>query len=235
MSRLWANRYRWERRKRFFQQVARKTERDPKECDFYLLWDSSISGEISSDDEDEVAGTDQAENLGKDDFVICPQCGRIDAKANLHFGPICSCENVKYVSLKRVSRTKEKNIAKCPACGYGTFRSFYLGADAATAVLCTDLFEQLPDREIVTVADVAQPEARPLSGPFAKIAFRPKEPETKKKEKQFLCFSDSRSEAAFLLIILRNPMKSSCVDAEFGTWQRNAGTRRILPICSGVC
>lgn len=181
----------------FFQQVARKTERDPKECDFYLLWDSSISGEISSDDEDEVAGTDQAENLGKDDFVICPQCGRIDAKANLHFGPICSCENVKYVSLKRVSRTKEKNIAKCPACGYGTFRSFYLGADAATAVLCTDLFEQLPDREIVTVADVAQPEARPLSGPFAKIAFRPKEPETKKKEKQFLCFSDSRSEAAF--------------------------------------
>ena len=42
-----------------------------------------------------------------------------------------------------------------------------------------------------------QPEAKALSGPFAKIAFKPKGPETKKKEKQFLCFSDSRSEAAF--------------------------------------
>lgn len=172
------------------QQVARKTERDPKECDFYLLWDDSTSGEISSDDEDEVDNTDQAEDRGKDDFVICPQCGQIDTKANLNFGPICSCENVKYVPLKRVGRTKEKSIAKCPACGYGSFRSFYLGADAATAVLCTDLFEQLPDREITAVADSPQPEAKVVGGPFAKISFKIKGPETKKKEKQF-CFSSA--------------------------------------------
>lgn len=180
----------------FFQQVARKTERDPKKCDFYLLWDPSESGEISFGDEDDIADADQ-EDIGKDDFAICPKCGRIDTAANLRFEPICDCENVKYVSLKRVGRTKEKSIAKCPACGYGSFRSFYLGADAATAVLCTDLFEQLPDREITAAANLPQPEAKALSGPFAKIAFKPKGPETKKKEKQFLCFSDSRSEAAF--------------------------------------
>ena len=179
------------------QQVARKTERDPKECDYYLLWDSSISGEISSDDEDDMDNAHQTEEQGKDDFVICPKCGQIDTKANLRFEPICGCENVTYIPLKRVGRTKEKNVAKCPACGYGSFRSFYLGADAATAVLCTELFEQLPDSEIVGAADTREMEVKAQSGPFAKLAFKPKGPETRKKEKQFLCFSDSRSEAAF--------------------------------------
>ena len=50
-----------------------------------------------------MSGTEQAEDSGKDDFVICPQCGQIDTKANLHFGPICSCENVKYVSFQSLS------------------------------------------------------------------------------------------------------------------------------------
>lgn len=203
----------------FFQQVARKTERDPKKCDFYLLWDPSESGEISFGDEDDIADADQ-EDVGKDDFAICPKCGRIDTAANLRFGPICDCEKVKYVPLKRVGRTKEKSIAKCPACGYGSFRSFYLGADAATAVLCTDLFEQLPDREITAAADLPQPEAKALSGPFAKIAFKPKGPETKKKEKQFLCFLIAAAKLLSLQTILKNPMRNSCADVEFGRLQK---------------
>jgi rod shape-determining protein MreB len=47
-----------------------------------------------------------------------------------------------------VNRTKTKKAAKCPACGRGEFRAFYLGNSAATSVLGTELFEQLPTKTV---------------------------------------------------------------------------------------
>ena len=71
------------------------------------------------------------------------------------------------------------------------FRS-YLGAEAATSVLGTQLFEQLPSEEIVVIETASAPARRSV------FAAAPKPRQIRKKTtRQFLCFSDSRSEAAF--------------------------------------
>lgn len=176
-----------------YRQVSRKSEQDPDDCEFFLLWDDAALKDMSIEDAEGEALEDQGEN----DFVICTQCGKMGTKADVVLGSICDCKNAEYIHLKRVNRTKGKKIAKCPACGYGSFRSFYLGSDAATAVLCTELFEQLPDAEVVTPAENSDKEAiQWTDDPFAQVR-NIKKTELKEKAKQFLCFSDSRSEAAF--------------------------------------
>ncbi|CAN4036084.1 Putative regulatory protein EP146_15640, partial [Dysosmobacter welbionis] len=64
--------------------------------------------------------------------------------------------------------------------------------EAATAVLGTELFEQLPSEEVTVTEASAVPAKRSV---FAKV---PQQRQIRKKlMRQFLCFSDSRSEAAF--------------------------------------
>ena len=92
----------------------------------------------------------------------------------------------------RRAKRKAGKPATCPACGFGTFRRFYLGSEAATAVLGTELFEQLPSEEII-VTESSHAQMR--QSVFAK-APQPRQIR-KKLMRQFLCFSDSRSEAAF--------------------------------------
>ena len=176
-----------------YHQVSRKTEQDPKDCEFFLLWEDASLKDMSIED----AEGDALEDQGENDFVICTQCGAMGTKADVSLLKICDCENAEYISIKRVNRTKEKKIAKCPACGYGKFRSFYLGSDAATAVLCTELFEQLPDAEVVAPNKSPVEDTDQLTdNPFALVR-KKRKPELKQRTKQFLCFSDSRSEAAF--------------------------------------
>lgn len=182
----------------YLTQVARKTDRDPNECDYFLLWDDDEEQIVFDDeqqgDEDEVQATDES------DYVVCACCGKIDGKANLQFGNICDCENPEYIPIKRVNRTKAGNTAKCPACGHGEFRAFYLGNEAATSVLGTELFEQLPTK-VVTAKPAEEAAQRP--GRFAFGRARPAV-EVKEKAPQFLCFSDSRSEAAHFAVYMEN-------------------------------
>ncbi len=103
-----------------------------------------------------------------------------------------------------MTRTKQGE-ARHPACGFGSFRRFYLGAEAATAVLGTQLFEQLPSEEIVVT------EAAPAQGKRNIFAPVPQRRQIRKKTaRQFLCFSDSRNEAAFLPPTWSDPTRSSC-------------------------
>lgn len=176
----------------YFKQVARKTDSDPKECEFYLLDDGSL-GSDTFDNEDENEGDD--DNISEEnDYVICPVCGRLASKGDLRFGKICDCDVNMYVPLKKVKRTKT-GIAKCAACGFGSLRAFYLGNDAATAVLGTELYEQLPDEEIVQNQAAQTTSEKP--GEFNLFTANKSTKKAKaKKMRQFLCFSDSRSEAA---------------------------------------
>lgn len=172
----------------YFKQVSRKTDSDPKECEFYLLDDGHLGSDTFGDDED-----DEDDSATENDFVICPVCGKLAGKADLRFGNICACDVDKYVPIKKVRRTKT-GVAKCAACGFGSLRAFYLGNDAATAVLGTELFEQLPDEEIVESAGTQTAMSNSKFNLFTanKIIKEAKS----KKTRQFLCFSDSRSEAA---------------------------------------
>lgn len=182
----------------YLMQVARKTDRDPNECDYFLLWDDDEEQIVFDDeqqgDEDEVQATDES------DYVVCACCGKIDGKANLQFGNICDCENPEYIPIKRVNRTKAGNTAKCPACGHGEFRAFYLGNEAATSVLGTELFEQLPTK-VVTAKPAEEAAQRPGRFAFGRARAAV---EVKEKAPQFLCFSDSRSEAAHFAVYMEN-------------------------------
>ena len=92
--------------------------------------------------------------------MICSLCGAIAPEADVKLGAgathkhFCGHDSSNWVQVRRIIR-KEGRPAKCPACGFGTFRRFYLGSEAATAVLGTELFEQLPSEEITVVESSA--------------------------------------------------------------------------------
>ena len=176
----------------YLEQVARKTLINPADCDYFLLDDGTLGEDLLEEENEE----ESSEGTDENDFVICPRCSKISMKGDLRFGAICDCENTSYVPLKRARRTKSGNV-KCSACGYGTLRAFYLGNDSATAVLGTELFEQLPDEVTINTQEKIQ-DSPAAAGVFAAmLAKRKPKKQTEKIERQFLCFSDSRSEAAF--------------------------------------
>ena len=102
---------------------------------FYYLKDGAEDVLI---DEEDCA--DDATN----DFVICSVCGAISTEADTKFKPLCEHSESNYRKLRKIEQHKN-HVARCPACGFGSFRHFYLGSEAATAVLGTELFEQLPN------------------------------------------------------------------------------------------
>lgn len=153
--------------------------------DFYYLKDSAEDVLI---DEEDCA--DDATN----DFVICSVCGAISTEADTKFKPLCEHSESNYRKLRKIEQHKN-HVARCPACGFGSFRRFYLGSEAATAVLGTELFEQLPNEEVTITSVLKENQNFGRRSIFAGTA-QPQQTR-KKLMRQFLCFSDSRSEAAF--------------------------------------
>ena len=171
----------------FLRHSARRGTRD--DADYYFLKEGS-DGLLLDDIEEE---TEQE----AEDYVVCAACGAIAPEADAlldansthkHF---CEHNRAYWVKVRKLSRTKGGNV-KCPACSTGTFRRFYLGSEAATSVLGTELFEQLSSEEITVTESSGNQTRRSV---FAKA---PSVRTVRKKlTRQFLCFSDSRSEAAF--------------------------------------
>ena len=170
-----------------FLHSARKGENDPAE---YYLVRSETDGELFVDEDDEEERDD-----GSNDFAVCPSCGSFVTEADLRYGSPCEHETAGFVKLRLAQQTRRRE-AKCPACSFGTFRRFYLGSEAATAVLATELYEQLPAEE---VTEVSEPQ-KPTSGLFSRAA--KKRVVRRELARQFLCFSDSRSEAAYFATYL---------------------------------
>lgn len=165
----------------YFMQFARQGKDDDTE--FYLLR-MPTDGDLFEDEEREE------KDDGSHDFAVCPVCGAISTEADLRFEAPCEHSKENYVKIRLADHTGSGQ-ARCPACSFGSFRRFYLGSEAATAVLGTELFEQLPTEEFSEVVEEQQASA----GLFARAA--KKKVLRKERARQFLCFSDSRSEAAF--------------------------------------
>lgn len=112
------------------------------------------------EDEEDGDFTDDETETPPDEYIICAKCGTIRHKGDKN---ACDCMAEYGVKVTRAQKSKESGTVRCPACSYGEFRRFYLGSEAATAVLATALYENMPSENI----------------------------------RQFLCFSDSRGDAAF--------------------------------------
>ena len=101
---------------------------------------------------------------------MCPVCGRIEED---EIKPNCGHNPDAFLRLKKID-----NNERCLKCNHDKYQRFYLGSEAPTSILAMSLFEQLP---------IKKKHALNKDGDLIQFD----------GGKQFLCFSDSRSEAAF--------------------------------------
>jgi len=129
-------------------------------------------------------------------FVLCKSCGAIIGDALKH-NSWCSCKNTKPVNLVKLPKDK------CLHCNGGRIRKFNLGYEAATGVISTSLFEQIPEY-------MYEPEEnKNISLKSDNIFGSVYEKKKYKREAtgQFLIFSDSRQGAAKFACYLEDSYK----------------------------
>lgn len=162
-------------------------------ADFFLIKQDKEKDFFSEEDTNERRAdrvqTEEANN--GNDYVLCPICGKIEMEYSSRHTQICEHSNNSHIKLHK-ARTRDSGFSACPACEFGNFRRFYVGYEAATAVLGTTLFEQLPEYDIVTVNT---PQQSTNTGFFG-IVTEKKSTHTM-RTRQYLAFSDSRADAAF--------------------------------------
>lgn len=156
--------------------------------DVYLL--RKPSEELDSDDDDD----EDDDSIGKEDYILCAMCGEIHHESQkVDFS--CGHPPRNMVKVRRAQRKGVRNEHCCPCCNQGHMKLFYIGYDAATAVLGTELFEQLPESE--AKIKIVKNAATPANNLFALPDESNNNVECIRKNRQFLSFSDSRSEAAY--------------------------------------
>ena len=158
--------------------------------DYYLI----NSDDNDYLDDDEFENQKDENSIGDNDYVLCPKCGAIIHKSR-EFEINCKCKNRNLVKLTKLNKVEKNREVKCSNCGSGRFMPFYLGYDAATAVLGTTLYEQIPEKE--TILKSSKTEKKTSGNIFTKFRQSKERVEQIEKSKQFLAFSDSRSEAAY--------------------------------------
>lgn len=158
--------------------------------DKHLLQASKMNEEVeyfyfASDLTDEVE--DEEDETKFEFFYLCPHCGAVVSEYQIKNMP-CDCDSndhIKIVKAKILS-----NGARCGNCQRGTYQRFYLGNDAATSVLATSLYEELPEIEYVA------PQNRSIIKNNLFVLANSNKKVERKVGRQFLAFSDSRQEAA---------------------------------------
>lgn len=146
-----------------------------------------LASEDNNDIEDESVQEPDNQKNNNERYYLCTQCGTLISKdqiKNFH----CDCGKEKYIEVIK-AQSKESG-ATCGNCHIGNYQRFYLGNDAATAVLATSLYEELPEQ---SYEDDSNQETK--TNFLLKIA-KERKKKSKKTGKQFLAFSDSRQEAA---------------------------------------
>lgn len=167
-------------------QSAKPTD----EIAFYFIKNSE-DDYFFNDEEGEPEDSDENK-----DYCLCTICGAIVPFNEKHRLP-CDCGKEFYITVTKIVKDSGE---KCAACGVGRIKRFYLGNDAATSVLCTSLFEQLPETERIFEVKQGATTNRFLQGTAKAV-------ETKKIGKRFLSFSDSRQEAAFFACYMDSSYK----------------------------
>lgn len=151
-----------------------------EEVEYYYL---DKDDNIEIEDEDIESEIDNKKEV----FYICLKCGAIVAENEIHNLP-CDCGKENYIKVVKAKMLKIG--ARCGNCHTGVYKRLYLGNDAATAVLATSLYEELPEIEYIESEEQTK-----TKNIFAKAMAKTKKT-AKKVGRQFLTFSDSRQEAA---------------------------------------
>lgn len=162
-----------------------------KEKEIYLLREQNEKWDIPEDEEDKTP----AGGINKNDYLICSKCGQIMHESQRGRAD-CGCGTQYMVRIRRAEVKGTRDEHRCPCCNTGHLKMFYLGYDAATAVLGTELYEQLPESETILKSEQKN-DRTAAKGLFSMARVSKPAVEIIKRKRQFLSFSDSRSEAAF--------------------------------------
>ncbi len=127
-------------------------------------------------------------------FYLCKTCGAIVADDEAH-NTWCTCGNTQKIKISKLPKDD------CLNCG-GTLRRFNLGYDAATGVVATSLYEQIPEYKFNIEENS---ESHPTNNPFLQKVEKKKS--KSKTGSQFLIFSDSRQGAAKFACFLNDSYK----------------------------
>lgn len=157
--------------------------------EYYMIPDQEFF-ESSDEDEDE----DSIEKRSKHRFVLCAKCGSITNAFSTTAA--CGCTSKDKIEVYLVKGTENVDeedtrteLHKCAHCNTvnprgSILRGFYIGQNAAAAVIGSSLYEQMPLRTITKERKV------PSMGKERTVM-------EEKETKQLLIFSDNRQEAAF--------------------------------------
>lgn len=160
------------------------TSDDISSKDVFLIADT-----VSDTDEDHLL---ESEGFKADEMLLCPYCGHIHKPGSKER---CEHDPESYVKVfKATSLTEKRTLTKCLSCENvntsGVLRMFFSGQEAATSVIGTALFEELPSYEIHIEEAVDDEDEFGFGSVEEKIS-------KVKSAKQFIAFSDSRQAAAF--------------------------------------
>lgn len=162
---------------------------------------------VNTDQNEYLIDDEELEEVSDLSYVLCKKCGSFMASDETD-SPPCSC-----IKNHGIKVTKSIN-GKCPSCGLGKFKRFYLGNDAATAVIGLSLYDQLPEYSYIEPEIVQDSENNPFSV-FSESSFKKR----LRKTRQFLVFSDSRQEAAYF---------ASYMSASYKQFIRRRGLFKVL-------
>lgn len=160
------------------------TSDDISSKDVFLVADT-----ISDTDEDHLL---ESEGFKAEELWLCPYCGRVHKPG---YKDHCEHDTLSYIKVfKATSLTERRTLTKCLSCENvntsGVLRMFFSGQEAATSVIGTALFEELPSYEIHFEQSIDDDDE------FGFGAVEEKSTQVK-TAKQFIAFSDSRQAAAF--------------------------------------
>ena len=153
-----------------------------------------LSGELDTDDEDDNV------------YLLCAKCGAIKRKTSVN-GLQCGHDKKYHNTVVKVKEAG-KILHNCPCCHSkngqrSILRPYFLGAEAATSVIATALYNELPS-EIHYVTEELS--TNPFLGTFIN-----KKETVEHLTKQFLAFSDNRQTAAFFATYLESTYQSSLI------------------------
>ncbi len=154
------------------------------------------------DPEDEENETEEDDKK----YLLCSKCGAI-THASSNEGLNCGHERINW---NRVIKVKERGeiLKSCPCCHTknsqrSILRPYFLGNEAATAVIATALYDVLPDTKITKTIKKSEDSF------FGTGTTETQEVSKEPLVKQFLTFSDNRQAAAFFASYLQNTYETS--------------------------
>ena len=160
---------------------------------FQVCFNEDLFEEEEVENEDDTKTNKRSKNEDIQ-FYLCKNCGAIVAEDEAH-NNWCTCGNTQKI---RLAKLKKDHCINCD----GSLRRFNLGYDAATGVVATSLYEQIPEYQFDLEENT---EKQATNNPFLLKAEKKKN--KSKTGSQFLIFSDSRQGAAKFACFLSDSYK----------------------------